>query len=66
MLVTEPTRQGIVDAIRKRRVYGATDNIIADVRCKVGDTEHFMGEEFSTDAAPTLDIRLIGAQEVLR
>ncbi len=48
VLVTEPTRQGIVDAIRKRRVYGATDNIIADVRCQVGDTEHFMGEEFTT------------------
>ena len=66
VFVTEPTRQGIVDAIRKRRVYGATDNIIADVRCKVGDREHFMGEEFSTDQAPTLDIRLIGAQNIAK
>lgn len=66
VLVTEPTRQGIVDAIKKRRVYGATDNIIADVRCKAGDKEHFMGEEFSTTSAPTLDIRLIGAQKIAK
>lgn len=66
VFVTEPTRQGIVDAIRKRRVYGATDNIIADVRCKVGNTEHFMGEEFTTNAAPTLDIRLIGARKLAK
>lgn len=66
VLVTEPTRQGILDAIRKRRVYGATDNIIADVRCKVAGREHFMGEEFSATSAPTLDIRLIGAQKIAK
>lgn len=64
VFVNEPTRQGIVDAIRKRRVYGSTDNIIADVRCKVGDREHFMGEEFTTKNAPTLDVRLIGARKI--
>lgn len=66
VLVTEPTREGILDAVRKRRVYGATDNIIADVRCRVGDTEHFMGEEFEADAAPTLDIHLIGAKPLAK
>ena len=66
VLVTEPTREGILDAVRKRRVYGATDNIIADVRCRVGETEHFMGEEFATDAAPTLDIHLVGAKNIAK
>jgi hypothetical protein len=66
VLVTEPTRAGIVDAIRKRRVYGATDNIIADVRCRVGDTEHFMGEEFTTTEAPTINVRLIGAGKIAK
>lgn len=66
VLVTEPTREGILDAIRKRRVYGATDNIVADVRCKVGDTVHFMGEEFTTDTAPTIDVRLIGARKIAK
>lgn len=64
VLVAEPTRQGIIDAVRKRRVYGATDNIIADVRCTVGDTVHFMGEEFTTDSAPTIDVHLIGAKAI--
>jgi hypothetical protein len=60
------TREGILDAIRKRRVYGATDNIIADVRCEVGGAggkEHFMGEEFSTPEPPALRIHLIGTQK---
>ena len=30
--VTSPTREGIMEAFHKRRVYGATDNILADVR----------------------------------
>ena len=38
----DATRQGILDAIRKRHTYGATDNIILEVR--MGD--HFMGDEF--------------------
>lgn len=62
--VTEPTRAGIIDAIKKRRVYGSTDNIIADVRCKAGGTEHFMGEEFSTDLPPTIDLHFIGARVI--
>lgn len=54
--VEEPTREAILDGMRRRRVYGATDNIIADVRCG----EHFMGEEFQTDKPPTLHIKLVG------
>ncbi|MEO7155925.1 MAG: hypothetical protein ABI039_00100 [Vicinamibacterales bacterium] len=61
--VTEPTREKIIEAIKKKRVYGATDNIIADVRCKVGNEEKFMGEEFSTSEAPTLNIHLVGPQK---
>ena len=54
--VEEPTREAILDGLRRRRVYGATDNIIADVRS--GD--HFMGEEFTVDKPPTLRVKLIG------
>ena len=34
----EPTREAIFEAIKKRRTYGATDNIILEVRMG----EHFM------------------------
>ena len=54
--VTSPTREGIMEAFRKRRVYGSTDNILADVRCG----GHFMGEEFSTGEAPVISVKLWG------
>jgi len=60
--VTAPTREGIMEAFRKRRVYGATDNILADVRC--GD--HFMGEEFSTSQPPALAVKLWGAANLAK
>src|SRR5205823_5517893 len=53
-----------IDGIRKRRTYAATANIIADVRCRAGDKEHFMGEEFTTAAAPTINVHLIGAKNL--
>jgi hypothetical protein len=56
--VEEPTREGVLAAMKARRVYGATDNIVADVRCG----EHFMGEEFSVDQRPKLSIRLVGTE----
>jgi hypothetical protein len=56
--VEEPTRQGIVNAMKARHVYGSTDNILADVRCG----QHFMGDEFETKARPTLNVRLVGTK----
>jgi hypothetical protein len=64
VLVTDRSREGILDAIRKRRVYGATDNIIADVRVKAGGVDHLFGEEFSTSEPITLNIHLIGTQKL--
>jgi hypothetical protein len=54
--VASATREGVMEAFRKRRLYGSTDNILADVRC--GD--HFMGEEFSLDSPPVIRVHLIG------
>ncbi|MDA2924285.1 hypothetical protein MYX65_06450 [Acidobacteria bacterium AH-259-L09] len=54
--VTEPTREAILEGLKKRRVYGATDNILADVRC----SGHFMGEEFTIEEAPTIKVKLVG------
>src|SRR5258708_22617064 len=55
--VTSPTRDGIMEAFHKRRVYGATENILADVRCG----SHFMGEEFSVSEPPSISVKLTGA-----
>jgi len=56
VFVEEPTREAILEAMKRRRVYGATDNIIADVRCG----GHFMGEEFTVKQPPKLSVKLIG------
>jgi len=60
--VEKPTREAIIEAMKLRRIYGATDNIIADVRC--GD--HFMGEEFTASQPPTLRVKLIGTAPFAR
>jgi hypothetical protein len=57
--VEEPTREGLIEAVKKRRVYGATDNILADFRCD----GHFMGEEFTLERAPRLDVKLEGTAD---
>ena len=57
-----PTRQGILDAIRRRQTYGATDNIILDVRMG----EHFMGSEFSADAPSPLRAKIRGTRTINR
>ena len=57
--VTEPTRLGVMEAFQNRRVYGSTDNILADVRC----AGHFMGEEFTVKEPPTIEVKLIGTAD---
>ncbi len=53
-MVAAPTREAIMEALYQRRVYGATDNILADVRS--GD--HFMGEEFRLNEPPSISVKL--------
>ncbi len=56
------TRQGILDSIRRRHTYGATDNILLDVRMG----EHFMGDEFHTTEPVPLQVRARGTTGVDR
>jgi len=57
--VTEPTRAAVMEAFKKRRVYGATENILADVR----SGEHFMGEEWTQSEPPSIHVKLWGTAE---
>lgn len=56
------TRQGILDAIRKRHTYGATDNIILDVRMG----RYFMGDEFELSSAQPLRVKARGTRPVAK
>ena len=62
MFTEDISRQGILDAMRARHTFGATDNIIIDVR--VG--EHLMGEEWTQADAPELDVKVLGTGKIDR
>src|SRR3981081_4375638 len=59
-LATEFTREGLLDAMRKRHSYGATDNIVLDFRARSGKATYIMGDSFSADVAPQLSVHTIG------
>lgn len=54
------SREGILNAIRARKTYGAMDNII--VEAWMGN--HFMGEEFELTRAEPLRIRIRGTSNI--
>ncbi len=56
----ERTREAILEAIRARRTYAATDNIVLEFWA--GD--RFMGSEFRAEAVPPLRIKAVGTQPV--
>jgi hypothetical protein len=55
----EVTRESLLEGFRKRHVYAATDEILADVRS--GD--YLAGDEFTTSTLPTLNIKLEGTSK---
>ena len=58
----EPTRAGLLEAMRKRHTYAATDNILLEYW--MGD--HFMGDEFTTDRLPELKVKARGTAPVAK
>ncbi|MBV9081156.1 MAG: hypothetical protein JOZ62_00660 [Acidobacteriaceae bacterium] len=57
--VTDVSRDAVLDGLRKRHVYGATDNILADVHSGT----HMMGDTFSVATRPALDVKLTGTSK---
>jgi hypothetical protein len=56
-----PTRQGILDAIRRRHTYGATDNIVLDVR--MGEN-YFMGDELRASEPLPIKVKVRGTSDI--
>ena len=54
------TREGILDAIRRRHTYGATDNIVLEVRMG----EHFMGDEFFAPEPLPMSVKVRGTNDL--
>ncbi len=51
VLTDDLSRQGIIDAFKRRHCYAATDNIILEFRCG----KHIMGDIFNTTGSPKFD-----------
>ena len=60
LLAESPTREGLLDAIRKRHAYAATDNIVLDFRARAGGKEYIQGDEFKAAGAPQLSVTVHG------
>jgi len=60
VVTPEFTRPAILDAIRKRHTYGATDNLIVEVWAN----GHFQGEEFTTPDRPSLQLKVTGTTPI--
>lgn len=56
------SRADLLDAMRVRRSYAATDNIIVDLR--IGD--HLMGDIFKTSETPVLKVHIQGTGPITR
>jgi hypothetical protein len=64
ILAEDYSREGLLDAMRKRHTYGATTNIILDFRLRDGSTEHIQGDDFASSGIPELVIKAIGTAPI--
>jgi hypothetical protein len=62
VFTSDPSRQGVLDAIRKRHTYGATDNILLDVRMG----KYFMGDEFTLRKPEPIRVKVRGTAKVAK
>jgi hypothetical protein len=61
-LAEKNDRKSLLDAIKQRHCYGATDNIVLEFRA--GDK--IMGDELTTTKAPTFSVEVAGTAELAK
>ena len=64
ILSPEFTREAMFEAIKKRHVYAATDNIILDFQAEAAGKSYIMGDIISSNEVPKLKIRAIGTDKI--
>jgi hypothetical protein len=60
ILAESLTRENLLDAMRRRHTYAATDNIVLDFRARTDGRTYLMGDSFTAEAAPQLIVRVRG------
>ena len=64
LLAEDNSREALVDAIRARRTYGATDNIIVDFRLVETGRDYLMGEDVEIAGTPTFRVHIEGTDKL--
>ena len=62
LISEDGSREGLMNAMRRRHTYAATDNIILDVRMKDGSAEYLQGDIFVASGPAQLTVKVIGTQ----
>jgi hypothetical protein len=60
LIAENSTREGLMDAMRRRHTYAATSNILMDYRMTAGGETHLQGDIFEAGAMPELSAKIIG------
>jgi hypothetical protein len=63
-IAEELTPENLLEAIRARRTYAATDNIILDIKHKSSEGDHLMGEIFESKTPVKIRAKIIGTDEI--
>ena len=66
ILATGTRRDDLVDAMRKRHSYGATDNIVLDFRVEADGREYLQGDEIPSADRYVLQVDAIGTGPIRR
>lgn len=67
ILVEDFTRAGLLDAMRKRHAYAATDQIVLDYRIETPDNPPaLMGDIVTTSGRPKLRLKVLGTAAIRR
>lgn len=64
LIAESPTRESLLEAIRSRRAYAATDNIVLDVRFAGSGGIHLMGETFVSATPVRIHTSIIGTDVI--
>jgi len=63
LISEDRSREGLMNAMRRRHSYAATDNIILDVRAQDGPAEYIQGDAFTAASKPVrLSVKVIGTR----
>ena len=63
-IAEEFSREGLLDAMKQRHNYGATDNIVLDYRMQAGGREHLQGDIVTVDGPFRLAVKILGTAPI--